>query len=272
MRPNGSNQSKWFQNKRYLAALLPLLAALLACNLLQPKNPTSAPQVTTAPAERVSTEAAPTQEAFPATQAPGDMTAAPTPKATLGSAAASGGGSPSGDPRQAVINSMKAMLKAGPYRIHSVTTTADGKSTTMDGEVILPDSFHLTTGAGEFIILGSKTYMKQAGKWGVFPMDLGSMVAGLTASFTEEAMNNIKDVSYVGAETTGGTPAQIYQYTESMTLSNQILTSQVKEWIGVANGLPVKMQVEGEYAGIKSTTVEDIQFDSSITIEAPKIQ
>jgi hypothetical protein len=200
------------------------------------------------------------------------MTAAPTQQATTGSAAASGSGSPSGDPRQAVINSMNAMLKAGPYRIHSVTTTADGKSTTMDGEVILPDSFHLTTGTGEFIILVSKTYMKQDGKWSLFPMDLGSMVAGLRSSFTEEAMNNIKDVSYVGMDTAGGIPAQVYQYTESVTFNNQALTSQVKEWIGVANGLPVKMQVEGEYAGIKSTTVQDIQFDSSITIEAPKIQ
>jgi hypothetical protein len=272
MWPNGSTHSKRFQNKKYLAALLPLLAALLACNLLQSTNSTSGPQVTTAPAQSESTETAPAQEAATTTQAPGDLTAAPTLQVTSGSAVASGGGNPSGDPRQAVINSMNAMLKAGPYRIHMVSTTADGTSTTMDGEVILPDSFHLTTTTGEFIILGSKAYIKQDGKWSLFPMDMGSMVSGLRSSFTEEAMNNIKDVSYVGADTAGGTPAQVYQYTESMTVSNQTITSQVKEWIGIANGLPVKIQVESEYAGIKSTSVQEIQYDSSITIEAPNIQ
>jgi hypothetical protein len=243
-------QNKWFHKRRYLAALLPLLAAMLACNLpfLNPPGSTAQPTATLAPAD----------------------TAVPlAPSPTAGSSASTGGGALSGDPQQAVVNALKKVMNAGPYHVHSVTTTADGNTTEMDGDVILPDRYHMTTSSGEYIVIGSKTYMNLNGTWSLFPVDLGSIVSGLTSSFTSDVLNNVTNASYVGPDVAGGKPAQVYQFTESIQISDQAVTSNVKMWVGVANGLPVKMQVEGEFAGVKSTTVQDITYDSSIKIEAP---
>jgi hypothetical protein len=74
-------------------------------------------------------------------------------------------------------------------------------------------------------------------------------------------------VQFVGWDNVNGTSAQVYTCTSSADLSGQTVTSQVKVWI--ANGLPVRLEINGEFAGIKSKTVQVITYDPSIKIEVP---
>jgi hypothetical protein len=168
-----------------------------------------------------------------------------------------------------VLDALHAMVQAGPYRIHSTTTTGDGNTIQMTGEVILPDRFHLVVNGREILIVGNKTYQKEGDKWTEFPVDIGSIVSGLIGGMTAEMENGISDVQYIGPDTVNGVPAQVYQYTSSFKAGDQEVKSTVKLWVGVANGLPVRQEVDGEFAGIKSKTVQEIEYDPSIKIEAP---
>ena len=68
--------------------------------------------------------------------------------------------------------------------------------------MIWPDRFHLTIGTGqteqEFIIVGSKAYQKSGGKWSEFPVDVGALIATLTATLTQEAQKGISEVKLLG--------------------------------------------------------------------------
>ena len=213
--------------------------------------PTSKPtaQETSAVPELTDTSVAPTETA-------------PAPSATVPPAA------PPGDPRQAVISAMKAMREAGPYRVH-VTSTGNAITTEWNAEVILPDRFHLIMDTGEFIIVGNKTYMKQGDQWGEFPVDIGSMVFSLILSTEEEAEASISDVQLIGPNTVNGEATTVYQYRSTVELEGNEVISMVKLWVRDSDSLPVKQEITGEAGGIESTTIQEIEYDPSISIEPP---
>ncbi len=45
--------------------------------------------------------------------------------------------------------------------------------------------------------------------------------------------------------------------------------SNVKLWVNLATGLPIQQEIEGEAMGVKSKTVQAIEYDASLTIEPP---
>jgi hypothetical protein len=63
-----------------------------------------------------------------------------------------------------------------------------------------------------------------------------------------------------------GVSTHVFSYSTA-DLSGETVTSQVKMW--VANGLPVRQEINGEFAGIKSKTVQEITYAPNIKIEAP---
>jgi len=163
-------------------------------------------------------------------------------------------------------------LKAGPFRVKSTITSGQ---TTIDqtAEMILPDRFHLVTQTGqtsmEFIIVGTKTYQKTGNTWSLFPVDVGTLTQSLLSGLTEETQKGITDVKFVGTEAVNGKPARVYTFASSVTVAGQQVNSTIKMWVDVASGLPVKDEIQGEYAGIKSKTAQQIEYDKSIKIEAP---
>jgi len=223
--------------------------------------------VTACGAQNTAPSTAPNSAALP-TQSP-ESSSAPTqakPTATVAPAL------PLGDPREAVIKAVRAQLKAGPYRVKSTTTTDKGTSE-RTAEVILPDRFHITTRSGqtqqEFIIIATKTYRKVGDRWTEIPIDMGSLVGEFVSGLSEEAEKGISDVKLVGPDVVNGTPTLVYTYNVKVKLNDTELNSAVKMWVSVANGLPLKQEVDGEFAGVKSKTVQVIEYDSSIKIEAP---
>jgi hypothetical protein len=172
------------------------------------------------------------------------------------------------DPQQALFDVLKSAMQAPPYHISSTTTTDSGTTTVITGEVILPDHFHIKVSTGsEMLVVGDKSYQMLNGSWTSFPIDIGSIVNGLMGGISADPSKTISDVQYVGQDNVNGASAQVYTYTSSVDLSGQTVTSQVKMWI--ANGLPVRQEINGEFAGIKSKTVQVITYDPSIKIEAP---
>jgi hypothetical protein len=100
-------------------------------------------------------------------------------------------------------------------------------------------------------------------------MDAGTMISGLLSSVSQDVIDGIKDVKLAGPDSVNGVPSFVYTYTTSIDLGGSQITSNIKLWVGVANGLPLKQEVDGEFAGVKSHTVQLVEYDKTIKIEAP---
>lgn len=238
--------------KRLLIALFVLTLLLAACGG-SPAAPTAAPAATTAPA------AAPIPAATKAPAAPAAPTAAPAP---------------SGSARDAVVAAMLAQLKAGPYR--TVTTiVSDSGAINMTGELIPPDKLHTTmktTGfESETIAIGDEGWTKQGGAWAVSPV-AGKLLleAAFPALTAEQLAATISDANSAGTDTVNGEEARVYTYTSTTDLGGSgKVVSTVKLWVSAQSGRPIRQEIAGDAGGVKSNTVQTIEYDPSITIAAP---
>ena len=260
-----------------LFALL-LLALLTACG-----GQTAAPTPTTAPPAAAST-AVPTRPPTTApagAQTPAGATPTPTlvplPQRTAAPVASPTSAAPSLpalDPRDAVIKSQRATLNAGPYRTNNVITATTG-SLTMIGEVVPPDRYHIVTetaqGKTEIIVVENKTYQKTGDRWVVSPINAAALVRSLMNTMTAEFEKSISNAKLVGPEVLNGVPTLVYTYESSIVLDTSTVTSKVKLWVAVATGLPVRQEIDGEVGAIKSKTVQTIEYDPTIKIEAPPV-
>ena len=67
-------------------------------------------------------------------------------------------------------------------------------------------------------------------------------------------------------------PAAVYSFNMKFKLdANTEISSSAKLWVSVASGLPIKQEVSGEFGGVKSVTVQRIEYDPTIKIEAPTL-
>jgi hypothetical protein len=233
-----------------VTVLLLSVMALSAC-AGKPAQPTLSAGQTSAPVQATAASTAvPPATQPPATQPPATQPPAPS------------------DPQQALFAILNAAKQAPPYHISSTSSSDSGATTVITGEVSLPDHFHIKMSTGvEMLIVGDKSYRMVNGSWTPYPLDIASIVNGLTGSVTGDLSKTVSNVQYLGQEDLNGVSTQVYSYTSTVDFSGQTVTSQVKMW--VANGLPVHQEIDGDFAGIKSKTVQDITYDPSIKIEAP---
>jgi hypothetical protein len=274
--------------KRMLISLFVLILLLTACG--GPAAPTAAPAATKAPAAgptaaSVATTipaAAPTA-ALIATTAPAAPTAILIPAATKAPAAPAAPSATSapaaapasaGSAKDAVIAAMLAQLKAGPYRTKT-TIVSDNGTINLTGEMIPPDKLHTimkgTNFERETIVVGDKSWIKQAGAWAVSPVAgkvlLESAFPALTA---EQLSGTISDAKAAGTDAVNGEEARVYTYTSTTDLGQTgKVISAVKLWVSVKRGLPIKQEIAGDSGGVKSNTVQMIEYDPAITITAP---
>jgi len=267
--------------KRLLVSLFLLTLLLAACGG-SPAAPTTAPATTMAPA------AAPTSAPV-ATTAPAASAATPVPAATKAPLAAraipptaapaatsipTAAPTPSGSAKDAIIAAMQATLKAGPYHTKSIITSDNG-TITMTGDLIPPDKLHTTMKATDFemenIIIGDQGWIKQNGKWAVSPMSSKTVLQSAFLALTAEQLDlTISDAKAVGSEAVNGEQARVYTFTSTTDLgeSGKII-SAVKLWVSARSGLPVKQEIAGEAGGVKSTTVQMIEYDPTISVVPP---
>ena len=221
--------------------------------------PTTAPAATPVPA---------------ATKAPVAATAIPPTAVPAPTSAPAAAPAPSGSAKEAIIAAMQATLKAGPYRTKS-TIVSDSGTINMTGELIPPDKLHTTMKATNFemenVIIGDQGWIKQNGKWAVSPMSSKTVLQSAFLALTAEQLDlTISDAKAVGTEAVNGEQARVYTFTSTTDLgeSGKII-SAVKLWVNARSGLPVKQEITGEAGGIKSNTVQTIEYDPTISVVPP---
>ena len=262
--------------KRLLVSLFALTLLLSACGG-RPAAPTAAPVATTAPAAVPTVAPAAPVAATPipaATKAPVAATAIPPTAVRAATSAPAAAPAPSGNAKEAVIAALQAQLKAGPFRTHTTITSEDG-ITNLTGELIPPDTMHLTMKGADFemenVSIGDKSWIKQNGQWKVSQVSGGVAAQAIFAEATTEKLNSsISDATAVGTEAVNGEPARVYTYTSTADVGEAgKVISAVKLWVSAKSGLPVKVEIAGEAMGVKSTSVQTIEYDPTISVVPP---
>ena len=167
-----------------------------------------------------------------------------------------------------VTNAMAAQVAGGPYRATTVVNS-EGTVTEMVSEVVPPDKIHVIIGGGnmEIILLEGQVWSKTLGaEWA--QMGSPEMMQGIFDTINGQISDTtLTNVQFAGSEPVFGVQTDIYTFTNALPDSN--VSSDVKLWISQESGLPVRLESTNVAAGVTSTVVQTIEYDDTITVEAP---
>ena len=223
-------------------------------------------------------EATPEATSAPVSAATAAQSAATAQPAapTAAEAAAPASASLPGDPKAAILQALRNQLSAGPYR-STTTITVDGAPQTIVGAVIPPDRMQVAMDLGsiktEMIYIGDKVWSKQGDEAWVESDRMGMPgVALLDESMIADTEKTVTEATLVGPEQVDGVDALVYTYTTDLSKSEMTPMESImhsKVWIATATGLVIRQETTDSTAETPSTTVQVVEYDPSITIEAP---
>jgi hypothetical protein len=262
------NMMKHLPLARRLALLISLALLVAACGRGNREEatavpPTATPAAAAAPATPTAAPAA--AEAEP-TEAPAAVEETAEPAEEEAQASVAGD-----DPVAVVSNAMAAQFSGGPYRALT-TVESEGTITEMSAEVVPPANMHIVIGGGnmEVILLDGTLWSKTGGsEW----MQMGSpeMMQGMFDMISGQIeRSELSNVQFVGSEPVMGEQADVYAFTSTLGEGEQVMVSEVKLWISEASGLPIRMESTSSGAGVTSKATQTIEYDSTITVEAPQ--
>ncbi len=172
-------------------------------------------------------------------------------------------------PRDELHAAYTRFLAAHSFRA-SVTDVNKGQQlSTLD--FVAPDRYHIRNGQGEMeqILIGDDAYTLLNGERVKLPMPIkvGRIVSQYRNRDTLEELTRDLDVTALGEETVDGQVAKVYTYTQTRPAR-----ADVKVWIGVASGLPLQLESQGRFLGVKSTTrLRYYDYDdTAIRVSAPQ--
>lgn len=172
-------------------------------------------------------------------------------------------------PREDVHAAYTRFLAAKSFRA-TVTDVKKGQQLSQM-DFVAPDRYHIRNGQGQMeqILIGDDAYTFIDGKRVKLPMPIkvGRIVGQYRNQSTLDELARDLDVTALGDDTVDGIAAKVYTYTVT-----EPAKSDVKVWISTASGMPVQLESQGRFMGVKSTTrLRYYDFDdSAIRIDRPQ--
>jgi hypothetical protein len=221
-------------------------------------------------------EPAPDAASAPENNPPAAQSAAVATDAPAAAATAPAAVQLPSDPKAAILQALRAQLTAGPYR-STTTIDMEGGAQTVVGTVIPPDRMHVSMDMGgintEMIYIGAKVWSKQGDEAWVESDRIGTPGAGLLdESMIADTERTITEAALVGPDVVEGVDTLVYTFTTDLSKSEVMpmeSISQSKIWVATATGLIIRQETEDATADTPSQTVQVIEYDPTITIEAP---
>jgi outer membrane lipoprotein-sorting protein len=176
---------------------------------------------------------------------------------------------PGADPLEDITRSMRAQMEVRSFRVR-MEFSYSGSGNTRTVEFVAPDRFHMTSDKNEVIIVGPATYMKTPkGTWQKIPMDVNAMIQSFRDPQIIDEVRKSTNATFVGPDTLDGSPMLVYQYTMSNAFGTNS-TSTTKSWISASDGLPRRLEIDGEINAIKARAVNTYyDYNAEIKIEPP---
>lgn len=181
-----------------------------------------------------------------------------------------------GDPKAAILQALRSQLTAGPYRT-TTTINGDGFTQTATARIIPPDRMHIVMELNgmttEMIYIDDSVWSKQGdGDWQVADRMGGLGGALLDESMIADTERTITEAAFVGPEMIDGVNGLRYTFTTDLSRSEitpmeSVLHTQL--WIDAATGRVIHQIIEDATAGVPTTTEQVVEYDPTITIDAP---
>jgi outer membrane lipoprotein-sorting protein len=164
-------------------------------------------------------------------------------------------------PKEDLHEAFSKFLAAKSFRA-TVTDVKKGQQLSQM-EYVAPDRYHMRTGDGpETIIIGDTGYMNVNGHRVQIPINVGRIVA----QYRNEGL--MSDVTVIDEQSgdLDGEPAHVYTYSTTKPAK-----TEAKVWVSEKSGLPLQIESQGSFMGVKSTTrVRYSDFDDpSIKVGQP---
>lgn len=172
-------------------------------------------------------------------------------------------------PREELHAAYTRFLAAASFR--ATVTDANKGQQLSTLEFVAPDRYHIRNGQGQMeqILIGDDAYTLMDGRRIKLPMPIkvGRIVGQYRNQATLDELARDLEVSTAGQEELAGLPARIYSYTVT-----EPARAAVKIWVDEASGLPVQIESQGRFMGVKSTTrIRYYDFnDPAIRVSAPQ--
>lgn len=167
------------------------------------------------------------------------------------------------DDRSDVIAAYMKAFQHKTYRLE--LRNMDGRGGTATVDVMMPDTFHMRSADGEFIVHPKGTWARQGGTWTRLPMDMTGVMQNYRAPTEAQAQRDIGTVVLVGDEMVEGCAARLYRYrSDSQDFGGGRPGQDVLLAVCKATGLPIRVQPVGE----ASSLIYD--FGALIDIQPPE--
>jgi hypothetical protein len=101
----------------------------------------------------------------------------------------------------------------------------------------------------------------------------GEMVSATLQSYLTDPEGSgiaITNEQFAGVDAIDGKPTWIYSYTQTIEGFGEAEPSEVRLWVEIATGLPLRLESSGNVFGSPTTTVQVITYDPTITISPPQ--
>ena len=165
---------------------------------------------------------------------------------------------------------LKAYQKLMTSKFTVDITTVSGSGTMKShGEYDTVDRIHFKNDKVEMIVLPEGTWMRTGKDWTQPPVDMGGMVKQFIPRSIEEMRAATKSATDDGMTTWNGQSLHAYSYDIDTTMMGIHVTSTNKIFIN-ASGQIVHVESNGEAVGRKSHTLQDVHYDDSIKVVAPR--
>jgi hypothetical protein len=171
------------------------------------------------------------------------------------------------DAREDVFKAYQKMM--GSKFSVDITTLSGNDTMKSHGDYDTVERIHFKNDKMEMIVLPEGTWMRTGKDWTKPPVDMGGMVKQFIPKSIEEMRVATKSATDDGMSTWNGTPVHIYTYAVDTTMMGIHVTSTNKIYANTA-GQIVHAESDGEAMGRKSHTTQDIRYDDSIKVVAPK--
>lgn len=170
-------------------------------------------------------------------------------------------------PKEVVHDAFVKFLAVKSFRADVTDVNKQQPISTM--MFVAPDRYHIRTGQGgtEQTIIGDNAYTTIEGRTMKLPIPVGKIIGQYRNQATLAQLEQGMTVTSAGSDSVDGELADAYSYTIT-----EPVKADVKVWISQKSGLPIQIESQGRFLGVKSTTrVKYYDFDDlRIEVNAPE--
>lgn len=165
------------------------------------------------------------------------------------------------------VYGMAAAVKS--FRTEMLTEAGSGDGRVV-GMFVLPGKFYSRSPAGEMIMIGSGVWLKESSGWTRLPPQFTPAAAAIMRTGFAAGLDGVRNVRCLDPVTIAKKRYDVYRFDNETAFMGVAGAEQVTLYVDPEAHLPVRQEVTSTAMGTRSTTVQAITYDHTVTIGMPR--